>query len=79
MKKGGKPEACITIRDNGTGIKLENPNDIFLPFTSTKGSNSGNIGLGLSVSYNIIKKNKGSITVENLLPNGCKFSLWLPL
>jgi signal transduction histidine kinase/ABC-type branched-subunit amino acid transport system ATPase component len=79
MKKEGKPEACITIRDNGTGIKLENPNDIFLPFTSTKGSNSGNIGLGLSVSYNIIKKNRGSITVENLLPNGCKFSLWLPL
>ncbi len=68
----------ITFADQGGGITLENPSDIFLPFYSTKNDDSRNTGLGLSISYNLIKKNNGEILFENNPPIGCKFHLILP-
>jgi signal transduction histidine kinase len=73
-----KPHACILFRDNGIGIEDENPDNIFLPFYSTKIGNDANLGLGLSVSYGIIKKYNGRIGVKNLIDSGCEFTITLP-
>ncbi len=74
----GAMVARIIFEDNGVGIKDDNPNNVFLPFYSTKTGIEENLGLGLSVSYGIIKKCKGSISVENLKVSGCRFTIDLP-
>jgi two-component system NtrC family sensor kinase len=51
-------------------------NDVFLPFYSTKSGN--NVGLGLYISYNLAQQNNGTITVENIKPHGCLFSVEIP-
>jgi signal transduction histidine kinase len=48
---------------------------IFDPFFSTKKDGSG---LGLAVSYGIIRNHKGSFNVENLKKGGCRFTIKLP-
>lgn len=67
----------IVFRDTGTGI----PNDtnLFTPFYSTKGKNRKNSGLGLSVSYSIIKKYNGTISLSNAWKNGCTVVITLPM
>ena len=74
-----KNEIEIIFQDTGKGIELENINDIFLPFYSTKKGSKENLGLGLSVSYGIITKFNGNIKVENLKKNGCRFVISLPV
>ncbi|MEW5815996.1 MAG: ATP-binding protein, partial [Spirochaetota bacterium] len=69
----------ITFRDTGSGIKGNNPGDIFLPFYTTKKASRENLGLGLSVSYGIIKKYNGNISVKNLEGSGCQFKITIPL
>ena len=69
-------QLCFT--DSGPGIREENPNNIFLPFYSTKKGAKENLGLGLSVSYGIITKYHGSMTVKNLEEGGCQFLMTLP-
>ncbi len=78
---GGPEEPCaqITFTDTGPGIRDENLNDIFLPFYSTKHGSEHNLGLGLSVSYGIIKKYHGTIIVKNIDSSGCQFCMTLPL
>jgi signal transduction histidine kinase len=73
-----RPFACIVFKDDGIGIEDENPDNIFLPFYSTKKGNDANLGLGLSVSYGIVKKYKGNISVKNLKVSGCEFTITLP-
>jgi PAS domain S-box-containing protein len=68
----------ITFQDTGTGIKGHHLHDVFLPFYSTKKDMYGNLGLGLSVSYGIVKKYEGSIAVRNLNDSGCEFTLRFP-
>jgi signal transduction histidine kinase len=53
----------ITIKDNGPGIPSEIKDKIFQPFFTTKPSGQGT-GLGLSLSYDIIKAHGGEIKVE---------------
>lgn len=67
----------IIFKDNGHGILSENIGKIFEPFFSTKGDVTG-IGLGLSVSYGIIKKHKGKILVESVPNIGSSFTIELP-
>jgi PAS domain S-box-containing protein len=67
----------LQVQDNGPGISHENLSDIFLPFSSSKKNGQGNLGLGLYVSYGIIKKYHGQIGVENLA-SGCRFTIRLP-
>jgi PAS domain S-box-containing protein len=69
----------IRHRDTGPGIQTENPDDIFLPFFSTKGNDGLNNGLGLSVSYGIVTKYNGIIQAENAPDEGCIFIVRLPL
>ncbi len=72
-------EIILAIEDNGCGIPFENPADIFMPFNSTKKSTGTNHGLGLSIVYNLIQRHKGRISVENLQPRGCRFTMCFPL
>ncbi len=65
----------ISVRDRGAGIPKEHLTKIFDPFFTTK--QKGN-GLGLAVSYSIIKKHEGHIAVESEPRTGTTFSLYLP-
>ncbi len=68
----------IVLEDDGPGISLERTNDIFLPFSSTKKSLSRNMGIGLSVSYNIVHKYGGTIKAETPEGKGCTFTMTFP-
>ena len=66
----------ITVRDTGKGIAPEFLPHIFDPFFSTKGEEG--TGLGLSVSYGIIKNHHGDIRVESKTGVGTTFTVELP-
>lgn len=66
----------IRILDNGKGIEASHLKEIFNPFYSTKGQGEGT-GLGLSISYGLVQKYGGNITVESEVDKGSKFSIWL--
>ncbi|HAH20493.1 MAG: hypothetical protein A2Y00_04865 [Omnitrophica WOR_2 bacterium GWF2_43_52] len=65
----------VIIKDNGCGIPKEVLPKIFDPFFSTKKKGSG---LGLSVSYNIIKQHHGDINVDSSPGQGTTFTIQLP-
>jgi signal transduction histidine kinase/ABC-type branched-subunit amino acid transport system ATPase component len=79
IRENGSNFVQMRFKDTGPGICDENPNNIFLPFYSTKKGQENNLGLGLSVSYGIIKKYNGMISVENLDNTGCQFVINIPL
>ena len=66
------------IKDDGTGIAPEHLSKVFEPFFTTKGAGQGT-GLGLWVSYGIIKSFRGDILVESAPGDGTSFSVLLPL
>ncbi|MFC3879825.1 ATP-binding protein [Algoriphagus namhaensis] len=75
----------ISIQDNGSGIPEHIKEKIFQPFFTTKPTGSGT-GLGLSLSYDIVKAHGGELTVESkegkgltLEESGTEFRLILPL
>jgi PAS domain S-box-containing protein len=68
----------IEITDTGVGISHEFVNRIFDPFFTTKGANRGT-GLGLSVSYGIIKEHAGKIDVRSTAGKGTSFHLEFPV
>lgn len=67
----------IAISDNGPGIPDEIQPKIFEPFFTTKPAGKGS-GLGLSVSYGIIKDHHGDIRVESKVGKGTTFVVSLP-
>ena len=67
----------ITVMDTGKGIPPEYLPHIFDPFFSTKGE--GGTGLGLSVSYGIIKNHKGTIRAASKVGSGTTFTIDLPV
>ena len=69
--------AVIEVTDEGTGISKKDMSDIFNPFFSTKPEGEGT-GLGLSVSYGIIKKHDGEITLESKEGKGTCVKIRLP-
>jgi len=70
--------AKVIFRDTGTGIAKENQNKIFDAFFTTKGEVKG-VGLGLSVSYGIIKQHNGDIDVSSKPGEGSTFIVQLPV
>ncbi len=74
-KTGNKFE--ITIRDNGIGIPKNVLDKIFQPFFTTKPTGQGT-GLGLSLSYDIIKTHGGEIKVETAEGSYTEFNILLP-
>ena len=67
----------VKCRDDGHGIQPEVMKDIFKPFFTTKDVGTGT-GLGLYVSYEIIKKHEGDISVSSEVGKGTTFTIELP-
>jgi two-component system NtrC family sensor kinase len=67
----------ITVQDTGVGIAEEHLPHIFDPFFTTKEVGQGT-GLGLSVSYGIVKKHGGRIAVDSHRGKGCTFTVMIP-
>jgi PAS domain S-box-containing protein len=68
----------LDIKDTGCGIQTKDLARIFDPFYTTKPTDQGT-GLGLSVSYGIIKNHGGDISVSSQAGEGSTFSIMLPL
>jgi PAS domain S-box-containing protein len=68
----------VIISDTGTGIDIQNMNRIFDPFFTTKNQSEGT-GLGLFLSYGIVKDHGGRIWAENNDEGGISFFIDLPV
>src|SRR5258706_12326089 len=85
MPQGGKLTICVardserlrlSFADTGTGMKEEVRERVFEPFYTTKGVHG--TGLGLAVSYGIIERHQGLISVESKPGKGTTFPIDLP-
>jgi len=74
----GLSEIWIRFEDTGCGIPKEHLNRIFEPFFTTKPVGQGT-GLGLSVSYSLVRRHGGSIEVESEVGRGSRFTICLPV
>jgi signal transduction histidine kinase len=68
----------LRIKDNGMGIPEKTRDKIFQPFFTTKPAGQGT-GLGLSLSYDIVKAHNGSLRVDSVEGNYTEFIVTLPL
>jgi signal transduction histidine kinase len=73
---GGAAE--IIISDTGAGIPEEHLHKVFEPFFTTKKTGEGT-GLGLSVSYGIVKEHGGEIKITSKVGEGSTFTVILPI
>jgi two-component system NtrC family sensor kinase len=65
----------VAFSDTGHGITPELLERIFEPFFSTREDGTG---LGLTVSYNVVQRHGGEITVQSTIGEGTTFTVWLP-
>jgi len=70
-------EVCVRVSDTGEGIAAEDLEKVFDPFFTTKQPGRGT-GLGLSVSYGIVRDHKGRIEVASSPRQGTTFQVILP-
>ncbi|WP_244563584.1 ATP-binding protein [Bradyrhizobium sp. ORS 285] len=70
--------AVVTVSDNGVGIAEEHLGMIFDPFFTTKGVGEG-LGLGLSISYGIVRECGGEILVSSTPGRGATFKVTVPI
>jgi signal transduction histidine kinase len=68
----------MTVKDTGYGIEKKNLSRIFDPFFTTKPTGEGT-GLGLAVSYGIVKSHGGDIRVASEIGKGAEFTVVLPV
>ncbi len=68
----------ISVKDNGNGISQKVLDKIFQPFFTTKPTGQGT-GLGLSLSYDIVKAHGGELKVETKENEGSNFIIYLPV
>ncbi len=68
----------ISVKDNGNGIPQKILDKIFQPFFTTKPTGQGT-GLGLSLSYDIVKAHGGELKVETNEGEGSTFTIQLPI
>ncbi|MBN2053855.1 PAS domain-containing protein [bacterium] len=74
-EKGDVLFACVSVEDSGSGIRPEQMEGIFNPFTSYKKSGTG---LGLAISYRIIEGHSGHFAVASRIGTGTTFHVLLP-
>ena len=67
----------ISVRDNGHGIDPDNIGRVFEPFFTTRDVGAG-LGLGLSVSYGIVQRHGGILSVDSVFGEWTEFSFDLP-
>ncbi|HBE92516.1 MAG TPA: two-component sensor histidine kinase, partial [Gammaproteobacteria bacterium] len=67
---------AISIEDNGVGMDDMAMSRVFNPFYSTREQSEGT-GLGLSVSYGLVRRYGGNISVQSLPGEGACFTIWL--
>lgn len=77
LKSNGN-NAIIEIEDNGCGMNETTRKKVFDPFFTTKEVGQGT-GLGMAISYKVIKNHKGNITLTSEEGKGSKFTITLPL
>jgi signal transduction histidine kinase len=75
-KKSGN-RVYITVSDNGNGIPQKIIDKIFQPFFTTKPTGEGT-GLGLSLSYDIVKAHGGTLKVESTEGECSDFIIMIP-
>ncbi len=75
-KEGDK--VFVSVKDNGNGIPKKVLDKIFQPFFTTKPTGQGT-GLGLSMSYDIVKAHGGELKVNTDQNKGAKFTIVLPM
>jgi len=89
IKDGGRVEVSssysdkdraiyIHVRDTGCGISHDVIDRIWDPFFTTKDVGKG-VGLGLALSYNIVKRHEGEISVKSTVGEGSEFTVRLPV
>jgi two-component system NtrC family sensor kinase len=76
--KDGEQTVLVTIADDGPGIPAQNLDKVFDPFFTIKRIGKGS-GLGLSITYGIVKEHGGDIRAENNPGGGARFVVELPL
>jgi signal transduction histidine kinase len=79
---GDDNQVCFVVQDTGVGIARENMSKIFTPFFTTKEMGKGT-GLGLAVTYGIVKMHRGDIRVKSNAdaaagPTGTTFTVTIP-
>ncbi len=73
-------QLSLTVTDEGPGIDEKIKNRIFEPFFTTGiGGPEGGLGLGLSITRDIVQALNGKINFQNLSPKGAKFEILIPL
>jgi signal transduction histidine kinase len=77
-RPNGQSGISVTIKDNGIGIPDSLKEKIFQPFFTTKPTGSGT-GLGLSLSYDIVKSHGGELSVNSKEGEGTEFTIYFPL
>lgn len=70
-------EVRLCVSDTGPGIPAAKLDQIWDPFFTTKGVGEG-LGLGLSVTYDIVQKHGGRIDVRSTEGEGTRFTVHLP-
>ena len=68
----------IKFSDTGEGIKKEDIRKVFEPFFTTKPVGQGT-GLGMSITYRVIKNHNGEILVDSEVGKGTTFTIKLPI
>ena len=68
----------VQVRDTGGGIAHDVIDRIWDPFFTTKEVGKG-VGLGLALSYNIVKRHGGEISVKSTVSEGSQFTVLLPV
>jgi len=74
----GDGAVSIMIGDTGCGIGQDTIDRIWDPFFTTKEVGKG-VGLGLALTYNIVKRHGGDIEVESRVGEGSRFTVLLPV
>lgn len=77
VKREGE-KVVIKFSDTGEGIKKEDIRKVFEPFFTTKPVGQGT-GLGMSITYRVIKNHNGEISVDSELGKGTTFTIKLPI